>query len=497
MALPNNDRIDQYTAVGGETQFAYTFPINASGDLVVKRKVGTTITTLTLTTQYTVTGVGVASGGQVVLDTGVFSSGATASDEFTIYGNQIVTRAAASDFSGGGDFFATTINDQLDDLTQIAQDARRDINSSIRKNPAILETLDPLLPPLTARRTLIVNEVSTGNYSLVMSAKDPDTQEGLAAAQVALATTQANNAATSASAASTSESNAATSATNTATLYDNFDDRFLGAKSSDPTTDNDGNTPIITGALYFNSSNNVMMVYTGSAWVRTIPTSSDQTAINAVNANSANINAVAGKATEVGRLGTADAVAGMAILGTADVVTDMNVLATADVVADMNVLGTADVVTDMNTLATADIVSDMNTLATADVVNDMNVLGTAANVTAMNTLGTSANVTAMSNCSGSITSINTTASNISQVSNFANVYRIASSDPASSDEGDLVFRTDTDTMRVYNGSAWQDVAPTSTTNVFGTLAVSGQSNIVADSPTDVLTFYDIHLSRSH
>ena len=142
----------------------------------------------------------------------------------------------------------------------------------------------------------------------------------------------------------------------------------------------------------------------------------------------------------------------------------------------------------MNTLATADIVSDMNTLATADVVNDMNVLGTAANVTAMNTLGTSANVTAMSNCSGSITSINTTASNISQVSNFANVYRIASSDPASSDEGDLVFRTDTDTMRVYNGSAWQDVAPTSTTNVFGTLAVSGQSNIVADSPTDVLTF---------
>lgn len=445
MALPNNDRIDQYTAVGGETQFAYTFPINASGDLVVKRKVGTTITTLTLTTQYTVTGVGVASGGQVVLDTGVFSSGATASDEFTIYGNQIVTRAAASDFSGGGDFFATTINDQLDDLTQIAQDARRDINSSIRKNPAILETLDPLLPPLTARRTLVVNEVSTGNYSLVMSAKDPDTQEDLAAAQVALATTQANNAATSASAASTSASNAATS-------FTDFDIRYLGAKSSEPSTNNSGGA-LATGAIYFNSSSNIMFNYTGSAWVSLKPTSSEQTAINTVNANASNINAVAGKATEVGRLGTVDAVANMATLGTADVVNDLNVL------------------------------------GTADVVNDMNVLGTAANVTAMNTLGTAANVTAMSNCSGSITSINTTASNISQISNFANVYRIASSDPASSlDEGDLVFRTDTDTMRVYNGSAWQDVAPTSTTNVFGTLAVSGQSNIVADSTTDTLTF---------
>ena len=208
-----------------------------------------------------------------------------------------------------------------------------------------------------------------------------------------------------------------------------------------------------TGAIYFNSSSNIMFNYTGSAWVSLKPTSSEQTAINSVNSNASNINAVAGKATEVGRLGTTDAVADMAILGTASVVNDLNVL------------------------------------GTADVVNDLNVLGTAANVTAMNTLGTAGNVTAMSNCSGSIASINTTASNIADVNNFANIYRIASSDPGSSlDEGDLVFRTDTDTMRVYNGSAWQDVAPVSAVNVFGTLAVSGQSNIVADSTTDTLTF---------
>ena len=54
------------------------------------------------------------------------------------------------------------------------------------------------------------------------------------------------------------------SATSAAASYDNFDDRYLGAKSSDPSADNDGDS-LVTGALYFNTSNNVMMVYTGSA----------------------------------------------------------------------------------------------------------------------------------------------------------------------------------------------------------------------------------------
>jgi hypothetical protein len=130
----------------------------------------------------------------------------------------------------------------------------------------------------------------------------------------------------------------------------------------------------------------------------------------------------------------------------------------------------------------------MNVLATADVVVDMNVLGTSANVTAMNTLGTSANVTAMSTVSGAIANVNTTATNIASVNNFAEVYRIAAADPGSSlTEGDLVFRTDTDTMRVYNGSAWQNVAPISTAMAFGTVVVAGQSNVVADSTSDTMT----------
>jgi len=48
-------------------------------------------------------------------------------------------------------------------------------------------------------------------------------------------------------------------------VYDNFDDRYLGAKSSNPTVDNDGGA-LLTGALYFNTTVPEMRVYTGSAW---------------------------------------------------------------------------------------------------------------------------------------------------------------------------------------------------------------------------------------
>jgi hypothetical protein len=46
---------------------------------------------------------------------------------------------------------------------------------------------------------------------------------------------------------------------------DAFDDVYLGSKSSDPTTDNDGD-PLAAGMLYYNSVSNIMRIYSGSAW---------------------------------------------------------------------------------------------------------------------------------------------------------------------------------------------------------------------------------------
>jgi hypothetical protein len=58
---------------------------------------------------------------------------------------------------------------------------------------------------------------------------------------------------------------AAASAIAAEAAYDSFDDRYLGAKSTAPSVDNDGNA-LITGALYFNSVTAVMQVWSGSAW---------------------------------------------------------------------------------------------------------------------------------------------------------------------------------------------------------------------------------------
>jgi hypothetical protein len=274
----------------------------------------------------------------------------------------------------------------------------------------------------SAKYDLIVDagSATTSASAAATSATAAANSATAAASSASTASTQASNASTSASTATTKASEASTSATNAAASYDSFDDRYLGAKSSDPSTDNDGDA-LVTGALYFNTSSNTMKNYTGSAWESLKPTSSEQTNINAVAADATDIGAVAGKATEIGRLGTSDAV------------------------ADMAILGTTDVVADMNTLGTSDIVTDMNLLATSANVTAMGHLGTSANVTAMGLLGTSTNVTNMATVSANIVDVNT----------FAVRYRIGSSNPTSSlDAGDLFFNTSDSTLKVYNGSAW-------------------------------------------
>jgi hypothetical protein len=75
------------------------------------------------------------------------------------------------------------------------------------------------------------------------------------------------DAAGSASDAAQSATDAAQSATDAANAYDDFDDRYLGAKSSAPTTDND-NDPLLTGALYYNSTANELFVWSGSSWTQ-------------------------------------------------------------------------------------------------------------------------------------------------------------------------------------------------------------------------------------
>jgi len=117
---------------------------------------------------------------------------------------------------------------------------------------------------------------ATSATASATSATASATSATASATSASAAATSASSAATSASSAATSASSAATSASDTATIYDNFDDRYLGAKSTAPSVDNDGNT-LLVGALYFNSTGGVMSVWSGSSW----------TAINAASSYSA------------------------------------------------------------------------------------------------------------------------------------------------------------------------------------------------------------------
>jgi hypothetical protein len=80
--------------------------------------------------------------------------------------------------------------------------------------------------------------------------------------------TAADAVATDADAAATAADAADTAAdvVTVAGIYDDFDDRYLGAKASDPTLDNDGDA-LLTGALYWNTTIPGLRIYTGSVWI--------------------------------------------------------------------------------------------------------------------------------------------------------------------------------------------------------------------------------------
>ena len=116
-----------------------------------------------------------------------------------------------------------------------------------------------------ASATTSASAAATSATASATSATAAATSATAAATSATAGATSATAAATSATASASSATAAAASATSAAAALDSFDDIYLGAKSSDPTVDNDGDA-LTAGDLYFSTTTNRMRVYSGSAW---------------------------------------------------------------------------------------------------------------------------------------------------------------------------------------------------------------------------------------
>lgn len=155
-------------------------------------------------------------------------------------------------------FVAEESNDSITQLMQVdLNDNKFDGLNKVVKNVA-----DPVEPQDVATKEWTEETIAVNGIQAALSAT-------ASAASAATATTKASE-------ASTSASNALASAASAASIYDSFDDRYLGSKTSDPTTDNDGDV-LLNGALYWNTSVVQMRVYNAAttSWLAAYVPSSE------------------------------------------------------------------------------------------------------------------------------------------------------------------------------------------------------------------------------
>jgi len=158
---------------------------------------------------------------------------------------------------------ATNINTVAADGTDIGTVSASiaDVNTCASNITAIQDAPDEASAAAASAAAALVSENNASTSASTASTAATDAQTAQTAAE--LAETNAGNSETAAS-NSASAADAAKDAALAA--LDSFDDRYLGTKTSDPTLDNDGNA-LVAGALYFNTTDNVMKVYEGSSWV--------------------------------------------------------------------------------------------------------------------------------------------------------------------------------------------------------------------------------------
>ncbi len=158
MTVTNTTARNQYTATAGQTIFAYTFEVYNKNDLVVLQN----DTTLAEGTNYTVSGVGSDTGGNITL-----TSGATAGDIITVYRDMALERL--TDYQNAGDFLAAEVNEDFDRLWLATQQNATTDGRAIRKPVSDLDSINMELPAAATRANKLLSFDGNGNVQTLSS----------------------------------------------------------------------------------------------------------------------------------------------------------------------------------------------------------------------------------------------------------------------------------------------------------------------------------------
>ena len=285
MTISSTSIKNSYSGNGSTATFNYTFKIFANSDLqVIIRSSSGTETVKTITTHYTVAGAGSSSGGSIT-----FTSGNIPTNTETVLIRRILPQTQTIDYIANDPFPAESHEEGLDRAMMTIQQIQEELDRSIKVSRTATITTPEITDDASSRAGKLLGFDSTGN---VLDATIDGSGVAVSATNAANSATAASNSASAAATSATAAENAKNAAE---TALDTFDDDFLGSKSSNPSVDNDGNA-LADGALYFDTTNNVMKVYDlgNTQWKQLTPTSSQQTNIDAAVSNATNINNVGG-----------------------------------------------------------------------------------------------------------------------------------------------------------------------------------------------------------
>ena len=439
MAIPisNVTRRQVYSpsGSGGIGPYAFTFEILANTDIAVFKD----DVLLTLTTHYTVT-INANGTGSVTITAAGLALAPVSPTQYAVVGNRTISRS--TDFTTGGDFFANTLNDELDQQTIFAQQNAEGVTRALQAPQTDPTTIDMTLPRSSVRAGKVLSFDASGNPSATefigsnrgnwatgtiyyvrdivkdtstsniwqcltqhtSSGSQPistnaDSAKWFLLVDAAAAGASATAAASSASAASTSASNASTSATNAASSASTASTQASNASTSATNASNSATA----------ASSSATTASTAATNAGNSATSASTSATNASNSATSASGSASTATTQASNASTsATAAAGSASTAT----TQATNAATSASGASTSASNAATSASNASTSATAAAASAASAAASFDAFDDIY-------------LGAKASDPSVDNDGNALTT------------------------------GDQYFNTASNELRVWNGSTWQ------------------------------------------